>query len=97
MTGADLPAPVLDVARQRAIDAGVTNAVFVEADAQIRRFEPGVAKLAISRFGTSWPLYLARYAQSSDIPRSAKTSVIVLLRIHEPARSRIVARQGASR
>ena len=53
VTGADLSAPMLDVARQRAIDAGVTNAAFVEADAQIRRFEPGVAKLAISRFGTS--------------------------------------------
>jgi SAM-dependent methyltransferase len=52
VTGLDLSGPMLEVARQRATGAGITNASFVQADAQTHAFEPGSADLVISRFGT---------------------------------------------
>ncbi len=52
VTGLDISAPMLEVARQRAAGAGVTNTSFVRADAQTHRFAPGSADLVISRFGT---------------------------------------------
>ena len=52
VTGLDLSAPMLAVARQRAAVASATNTSFVQADAQTHRFDPGSADLVISRFGT---------------------------------------------
>ncbi len=40
---------MLDYARRRAIDEGVTNVTFEQADAQIHPFEPGSFDVAISR------------------------------------------------
>jgi len=49
VTGADLSAPMLGVARERGAGSGVT---FVEADAQTHAFGPGRFDAVISRFGT---------------------------------------------
>jgi ubiquinone/menaquinone biosynthesis C-methylase UbiE len=48
-TGLDLSGPMLDLARQRALDDPVT---FLQADAQTHRFEPHTYDVIISRFGT---------------------------------------------
>jgi SAM-dependent methyltransferase len=49
--GVDLSSRMLDHARRRAADEGVTNVTFAQADAQIHAFEPGAYDLAISRTG----------------------------------------------
>ena len=47
--GVDLSAAMLDVARRRAADEGLTNVRFEQADAQIHRFEPASFDVAIGR------------------------------------------------
>ena len=47
--GVDISAPMLAVARERAAAAGLTQARFLQADAQVHAFEP--ADGAFSRFG----------------------------------------------
>ena len=47
--GVDLSSRMLDHARRRAVEEGVTNATFAQADAQIHRFEPAAFDVAISR------------------------------------------------
>jgi SAM-dependent methyltransferase len=47
--GVDLSSRMLDHARHRATEEGVTNVTFAQADAQIHPFEPGVYDVAISR------------------------------------------------
>jgi SAM-dependent methyltransferase len=49
--GVDLSAPMLDVARQRAREAAVSNVEFMRADAQLHRFETTRFDAVISRFG----------------------------------------------
>jgi SAM-dependent methyltransferase len=49
--GADLSAPLLDLARQRSAEAGVTNARFVVADAQVARVDGAPFDAAVSQFG----------------------------------------------
>lgn len=49
--GLDIAAPMLEGARQRAADSGVSNVEFVQADAQVHDFEPGSYDRAYSRFG----------------------------------------------
>lgn len=49
--GVDLSSRMLDDARRRSVDEGVTNVVFLHADAQVHPFEPGAFDLAISVFG----------------------------------------------
>jgi SAM-dependent methyltransferase len=49
--GVDLSAPLLEVARRRAADAGVTAAEFLEADAQTHAFAAASFDAAFSRFG----------------------------------------------
>lgn len=51
VTGADLSAPMLDLARQRAEDAGLAHSKFVQADAQTHPFDQGRYDHATSRFG----------------------------------------------
>jgi SAM-dependent methyltransferase len=51
VVGVDLSAPMLGLARQRASEAGVANAEFVEHDAQVHQFEPGAFDVVVSRFG----------------------------------------------
>ena len=47
--GVDLSSRMLDYARHRAAEEGVTNVTFAQADAQIHPFEPGAYDVAISR------------------------------------------------
>lgn len=49
--GVDISAPMLEVARRRAANAGLTNLRFLEADAQVRAFARGGADGVFSRFG----------------------------------------------
>lgn len=49
--GVDISAPLLEVARRRAAEAGLANVRFLEADAQTRAFAPGSADGVFSRFG----------------------------------------------
>ena len=49
--GIDITVDLLDVARQRAGAAGVTNIEFLEADAQVHPFRDGEFDAVISRFG----------------------------------------------
>ena len=47
--GVDLSSRMLDYARRRAAEKGVTNVTFAQADAQIHPFAPGAHDVAISR------------------------------------------------
>jgi SAM-dependent methyltransferase len=47
--GVDLSSRMLDYARRRAAEEGVTNVTFAQSDAQIHPFEPGAYDVAISR------------------------------------------------
>ncbi|MGH9037600.1 MAG: class I SAM-dependent methyltransferase [Acidimicrobiia bacterium] len=49
--GVDLSARMLERARQRAREEGITNAGFEQADAQVHPFEEQAFDVAISRFG----------------------------------------------
>jgi SAM-dependent methyltransferase len=49
--GLDLSAPMLERARTRAAEEGLTNVTFVQGDAQVYGFEPATFHVAISRFG----------------------------------------------
>ena len=49
--GIDISAPMLDLARRRAAEAGVGNVEFVQADAQVHRFGGGSLDAVVSRFG----------------------------------------------
>ena len=51
VTGVDISAPMLEVARRRAAGAGLGNVRFLEADAQTHPFPPGGADGVFSRFG----------------------------------------------
>ena len=52
VVGIDLSAPMLDLARQRAVAAAIDNVEFLEADAQAHPFRDGEFDAVISRFGT---------------------------------------------
>ena len=49
--GVDLSARMLERARERAREEGITNVGFEQADAQVHPFEQGAFDVAISRFG----------------------------------------------
>lgn len=49
--GIDLSARMIERARQRAREQGLTNATFVQGDAQVHAFAENTFDLAISRFG----------------------------------------------
>ena len=51
VVGLDLSQPMLDVARRRAVEAGVPHVRFTQGDAQVHRLEQ-TFDVAISRFGT---------------------------------------------
>ena len=51
VSGVDISAPMLAVARSRAAELGVTNVEFVEADAQTYACAPAAADVVMSRFG----------------------------------------------
>jgi SAM-dependent methyltransferase len=49
--GIDISAPMLGLARTRASNAGITNAEFVQGDAQVHPFDAGGFDVMLSRFG----------------------------------------------
>jgi SAM-dependent methyltransferase len=49
--GVDLSSRMLDDARRRSADEGLSNVAFLQADAQVHPFEPGSFDVAISVFG----------------------------------------------
>ncbi|MFH8617747.1 class I SAM-dependent methyltransferase [Streptomyces sp. NPDC017979] len=49
--GIDLSAPVLELARARTAEAGITNASYVQGDAQVHPLDADSYDVAISRFG----------------------------------------------
>lgn len=51
VTAVDISQPMLDAARKRIADAGVTNVTLLLADAQTHAFEPASHDLLTSRFG----------------------------------------------
>ncbi len=51
VVGVDLSEPMLAVARSRAAERGVENAIFVQDDVQHHPFEPGSFDRIVSRFG----------------------------------------------
>jgi len=50
--GVDLSAQMLDHARRRSREEGLTNVSFLQADAQVHRFPAASFEVCISRFGT---------------------------------------------
>jgi len=50
--GVDLSSAMLEVARRRAADAGLRNAFFLHADAQVHPFEPSGFDVVLSRTGS---------------------------------------------
>jgi SAM-dependent methyltransferase len=51
VVGVDISAAMLEPAHQRAAAAGLDNVEFLQADAQVHRFEPASFDVVISRFG----------------------------------------------
>lgn len=51
VTGFDISRPMLEIAGARAAEAGLSQARFVEADAQTHPFPPGATDAMFSRFG----------------------------------------------
>lgn len=51
VVGLDLSAPLLELARRRVEAAGLTNATFVQGDAQVHPFELAAFDVVLSRFG----------------------------------------------
>jgi SAM-dependent methyltransferase len=49
--GIDLSARMLENARRRAAEEGITNVTFIQGDAQVHEFAPDVFDVVISRFG----------------------------------------------
>lgn len=52
--GVDLSARMLERARQRTIEEGLTNVAFEQADAQVHPFDPERFDVALSRFGATF-------------------------------------------
>lgn len=52
VTGVDVSSGLLAIARHRAVEAGVRNVVFREADAQVHPFAPGDLDVVVSRHGS---------------------------------------------
>lgn len=51
VVGYDLSAPLLDLARRRALEAGLSNLTFVEADVQVSALKDAPFHAAVSQFG----------------------------------------------
>jgi SAM-dependent methyltransferase len=80
--GVDLSGPMLDVARRRAAEEGVTNASFVHADAQVHGFAPASFDIAISRAGAMF--FGDQVAAFTNIGRALRESGRVVLLAWQP-------------
>jgi len=70
-TGLDLSAPLIDLARRRAVETGVDNADFIVADAQLHAFPPARFDAVISRFGVMF--FDDPVAAFANLRRAART------------------------
>ncbi|MEU5978862.1 class I SAM-dependent methyltransferase [Streptomyces sp. NPDC047315] len=82
--GIDLSAPVLELARARTAGAGITNASFVQGDAQVHALDADTFDVAISRFGIMF--FADPVAAFANIARALRPGGrIALLAAAEPA------------
>jgi SAM-dependent methyltransferase len=68
--GVDLSSRMLDDARRRSTEAGLTNVEFLHADAQVHQFAPGSFDVAISVFGSMF--FADPLAAFANIARSLR-------------------------
>jgi SAM-dependent methyltransferase len=80
--GVDLSSRMLDYARRRATEEGVTNVTFAQADAQIHRFESGAYDVAISRTGAMF--FGDHVVAFSNIGRALRSGGRLLLVTWQP-------------
>jgi SAM-dependent methyltransferase len=80
--GVDLSSRMLDYARRRAAEEGVTNLTFAQADAQIHPFEPGAYDVAISR--TAAMFFGDHVAAFSNIRRALRSGGRLVLVTWQP-------------
>ena len=80
--GVDLSSRMLDHARRRATEEGVTNVTFAQADAQIHPFEPGAYDVAISR--TAAMFFGDHVAAFSNIGRALRSGGRLVLVTWQP-------------
>lgn len=93
--GVDLSAPMLQVSRARAAAAGLANASFLRADAQVHPFEPGGADLVVSRTGTMF--FGDMPAAFANLARALRPGGrLVMLVWQEPARNEWFLELGAA-
>jgi SAM-dependent methyltransferase len=80
--GIDLSSRMLERARQRATEEGVTNAAFLQADAQIHPFDPGSFDVAISR--TAAMFFGDPVAAFTNIARALRPAGRLTLLVWQP-------------
>lgn len=80
--GVDLSSAMVEVARQRAADAGLRNVQFEQADAQVHPFEPGGYDVAIGR--TSAMFFGDRMAALANIARALRPGGRLVLLTWQP-------------
>ena len=86
VVGVDLSGPMLAYARDRAVEEGITNASFLQADAQIHEFDAGGFDVAISETGCMF--FGDPTAAFTNIGRALRSGGrIALLAWREPQRN----------
>lgn len=77
VTGIDLSAAMVEVARGAAVERGLTNVSVVHGDAQLHSFRPAAYDVALSRFGSMF--FGDQIAAFANIRRALRDSGRVLL------------------
>jgi SAM-dependent methyltransferase len=80
--GVDLSSAMLEVARRRASDAGLTNADFLQADAQIHPFESAGFDVLVSRTGAMF--FSDQEAAFANLARAVRDSGRLALLVWQP-------------
>jgi len=71
VVGVDLSEPMLEDARKRVAESGLSNIALLQADAQVHPFEPGQFDLITSRFGVMF--FADPFAAFSNLLPAART------------------------
>ena len=71
VVGVDLSEPMLEGARKRVAESGLSNIALLQADAQVHPFEPGQFDLITSRFGVMF--FADPFAAFSNLLPAART------------------------
>lgn len=80
--GVDLSSRMLERARELTASAGLHNVDYVQADAQVHRFEDGAFDLALSRFGSMF--FADKVAAFANIRRALRSGGRLLLVVWQP-------------